>query len=281
MKRFLAILLILATAAGVAVSRTRLAAYDRKAREEKELLYLPNGDHLKVASLGFGSILADAVYIWAIQYYSDYERVGRYEYVEHIFGDVIPKLDPHYVDPYWLGALIMIVEAHDLEAGLALIDQGIDANPQAWVLPYLAGWECNYAGQYDRAAEYFRRAAAVAGAPHWLRRMEAGMIARSGRLEDAILQWVEVLDDPASDDGSRAIARRQIRDLRIRHDVQRLRAAVATFRQTTGHPPRSLADLVRGRLIEAVPLDPNGNTYTYDPATGAIGTGASRVLGDR
>jgi len=27
-------------------------------------------------------------------------------------------------------------------------------------------------------------------------------------------------------------------------------------------------------------LDPNGNTYAYDPATGVIGTGASRVLGD-
>jgi tetratricopeptide (TPR) repeat protein len=280
-KRLVAIVLILATAAGVAVSRSRLEAYDRKAREEKELLYLPNGDHLKVASLGFGSLLADAVYFWAIQYYSDYERVGRYEYVEHIFGDVIPKLDPHYVDPYWLGALILIIEARDLEAGLALIDQGIEANPNAWVLPYLAGWECNYAGQYDRAAAYFRRAAAVAGAPHWLRRMEAGMIARSGRLEDAILQWIEVIEDPASDDGSRAIARRQIRDLRIRHDVRRIRTAIAAFRQATGSAPRSLVDLVRARLIEAVPLDPDGNAYTYDPATGAVGTGASRVLGDR
>jgi hypothetical protein len=34
-------------------------------------------------------------------------------------------------------------------------------------------------------------------------------------------------------------------------------------------------------LIEAVPLDPDGNRYIYDPVTGAVGTGASRVLGDR
>ena len=54
------------------------------------------------------------IYIWAIQYYSNYEREDRYRYVEHVFGEVIAELDPHYIDPYWMGALIITIEAQDL-----------------------------------------------------------------------------------------------------------------------------------------------------------------------
>ncbi len=281
MSRIVALSVIVASAAAVGATRVHLESPEGFAREETELLYLPNGDYLRAASLGQGSLLADAIYLWAIQYYSDYERKGRYEYVEHIFGDVLPKLDPHYIDPYWLGALILIIEARDFEAGLGLLDQGFKANPHAWLLPYFAGWECNYAGQFDRAAEYFRKAAAVPDAPYWVRRMEAGMTARSGRLEDAILQWAEVLEDPSSDALSRTVARRQIRDLRVRLDLRLLTAAVEGFKAHSGRFPSDLEELVRTGFIGTVPVDPEGEPYPYDPETGEIGAVSGRVLGAR
>jgi len=269
----LAVSAVLASAA-----RGRLVALDDRGRGSKELLYLPNGKYLRAVSLGHASTVADFVYLWAIQYYSDYERADRYRYVEHIFGDVIGELDPAYIDPYWLGALILTTEAGDLEGGLALLDAGFAREPKAWILPYLAGWECDRAGEYDRAARYFDRAVHVPGAPNELFRLEAGMTARGGKLRDALAQWRAVADDPRNDEGARAIARRQIRALTVRADVQDLDAAIAAYRARTGAAPRRLEDLVRVGLLRSIPLDPDGNPYAYDPGSGAVSSAAGRVL---
>jgi tetratricopeptide (TPR) repeat protein len=141
--------------------------------------------------------------------------------VEHVFGDVIGELDPGYIDPYWLGALILSTEAQDLDAGLRLLDRGFEKNPSAWILPFLAGWECDRVGQFDRAATYFDRAARAPGAPPDLFRLKAGMTARTGNLREAIARWQDVLDDPRNDAGARGPTR-QIRTLRVRADVHDL-----------------------------------------------------------
>lgn len=269
--------LVLASAAGGA--RERLAALDEDLPSEAAMLYLPNGSFLEAASLGQTSLAASAIYLWAIQYYSDYDRVDRYRWVEHVFRDVIARLDPRYVDPYWIGALILSVEAHDLDGALRLLDDGIHNNPENWILPYLAGWECERAGQHKRAAEYFDLAASVPGAPPKMLRLRAGMMTRAGDLEEALRRWRDVLDDPRSDESSRAIASRQIRDLTIRVDLAAIDEAVEAYRRAHGSPPRRLTDLVRAGLLAEVPLDPDGDPYDLDATSGRATTRASRVLG--
>ena len=264
---------------GAVSARARLVAIDVAGRGSKELLYLPNGKYLKAISLGHASLVADFVYLWAIQYYSDYDRGDRYRYVEHVFGDVIAELDPAYIDPYWLGAVILSTEAQDVEAGLRLLDRGFEKNPSAWILPFLAGWECDRVGQFDRAAAYFDRAAKAPGAPPDLFRLKAGMTARTGNLREAIARWQDVLDDPRNDDGARAIATRQIRTLSVRADVHDLDAAVAAYRERHGRLPRSLDELVGAGIVRALPRDPDGAAYAYDPTSGTVSSNAGRMLG--
>ena len=276
----LAAALVLACAVGGAwTARAHLVATEAAGRGSKELLYLPNGKHLEVLSLGNAPLVADFVYLWAIQYYSDYARADRYRYVEHVFGNVVAELDPHFIDPYWLGAVILSVEAHDLDGALRLLDKGFKNNPREWILLYLAGWECAHAKEFDRAADYFDAAARVPGAPASLERLKAGMIARSGDLEGAIALWKAVLDDPRGDDAARAIARRQIRTLLVRIDLSGLEAGVAAYRaKHDGRPPGALADLVVDGEIRSLPLDPDGNAYAYDPRSGAVTSAATRIL---
>src|SRR3972149_5776995 len=102
MKALVATLLILAGALGAGSGRAGLETLAGKNPVARDLLYLPNGKYLRAVSLGHPGLMADLFYLWAIQYYSDYERGDRYRYVEHVFGSVIGELDPHYVDPYWL-----------------------------------------------------------------------------------------------------------------------------------------------------------------------------------
>jgi len=263
------------------VSGRQLERMSESRESSASLLYLPNGKHLKVASLGQSSLLADLIYIWAIQYYANYDREDRQRYVEHVFKDVIAELDPHYIDAYWLGALILTVESHDLEGGLRLLDLGFENNPDAWVLPYLAGWECHYAHEFERAAEYFRRASTVQDAPPMVRRLVGGMERRAGKTEQALREWQEILDDPRSDPASVAIAERQVRDLRISVDIELLTRSIERFRERNSRGPRTLAELVSGGYIDRVPLDPDGQSYVYDARTDAVTSAASRILGDR
>ena len=279
MSRLIAFALLAAACLGAVTARARLTDLEAAGRGGKELLYMPNGKYLKAVSLGHAPLVADVVYLWAIQYYSDYELADRYRFVEHVFGDVIAELDPNYVDPYWLGAIILTTEAHDVDAGLRLLDKGFENNPSAWILPFLAGWECDRVRQFDRAAAYFDRAAGAPGAPPDLFRLKAGMTARSGNLREAIARWQDVLDDPRNDAAARAIATRQIRALTVRADTQELEAAIASYRDRFGKPPRSLDQLVTSGVLRVLRQDPDGNPYVYEPSSGTVTSAASRVLG--
>jgi tetratricopeptide (TPR) repeat protein len=280
MRRVWVVLLLIvcvATAVGSARGLGRIVDHDRG---DDELLYLPNGKFLKVASLGQAPVLADLIYIWAIQFYSNYDRDDRFRYVRHVFSNVIAELDPQYIDAYWLGALILIVENDDLEGGLALLDQGFAANPDKWILPYLAAWECWLAGQPERTAKYFEIAAAIPQAPTTVRRMRAAMVARSGDLETSLELWQEILDDPDSDATSVNIAERKIRDLTVRIDLRDLKAAIERFRIDNSRYPDSLAELQRGGYIRFIPRHPDGADYHYDPTTGQVSGPRGRILGD-
>jgi len=59
------------------VSRTRIPG--------SSIIYLPSGKYLKHLTFGYSSLVADIIYLWAIQYYGTYEIVDRFKYLEHIF----------------------------------------------------------------------------------------------------------------------------------------------------------------------------------------------------
>jgi len=244
-----------------------------------ELLYLPDGQHLKFMSLGHETFLADMIYLWAIQYYSNYEREQRHRWVEHVFGNVITELDPRYIDAYWMGALILTIEVGDVDAGVGLLDKGASRNPDNWILPYLAAWECYHAKRYDEAAAYFQRASTRPGAPTAVRRMRAGLTAKSGDQRDALAMWRSIQEDPASDALSVKIARRKVRELQTRVDVQLLQDTVGRFRIDNGRWPLTLEELVRRSYLGHLPLDPDENAYLYDTRTGRVSSPTGLVLG--
>ena len=85
----------------------------RKKIPGASIIYIPSGKYLKYATFGYSSLVADLVYLWAIQYYTTYTIVDRFQNLEHIFS-IIAELDPRYTDPYEIGALIAVNEAKDL-----------------------------------------------------------------------------------------------------------------------------------------------------------------------
>ena len=278
-RRLSVLVLVVAVAVVSGYSRAALERLDGSPAES-ELLYLPSGKHLRLMSLGHEMLVADLMYLWAIQYYSNYAREDRQRWVKHIFSDVITELDPRYIDAYWMGALIMILDNDDLEGGIALLEKGADRNPDKWILPYLAAWECYHAGQFDCAVAFFERAAATPGAPVVVSRMRAGMLAASGDLRQALGMWRAILEDPGADAQSVRIAERKVRDLRTRADIEDLESAASRFRDDNRRWPEDLEELVQASYIGRLPQDPDDNAYFYDAKTGRVNSPTGRVLGD-
>ncbi len=254
----------------VAGSQVRLLAQPLEEDAGRRLMYLPNGRFLKVASLGYPTFVADMIYLWSIQIYGGYgNRVDRFAYLEHIFGEVITGLDPRYVDPYLVGALILIAEKQDVESALDLLDQGIAANPDDWLLPYEAGfWAYDTAHDFDRAAEYFRLTLVIPGAPASTRRLHAGMLNKKGDKETSLLLWSGILED-TEEDRVRTTAANHVHDLQIDVDVARLDELAASFQALNGRTARAMEELVAAGLLQGLPLDPDGRPYILDPVTGA------------
>jgi tetratricopeptide (TPR) repeat protein len=276
-RRIVALIVVVAAAAVIAGSNARLSRLESSGGTAQHLLYLPNGKYLKIASLGNAPLLADLIYLWSIQYYGNYQIEDRYKYVEHVYGSIITELDPHYMDPYWLGAMILSVETKNVDGAVALLDKGFANNPGDWVYPYLAGWECAYAKRFDCAIAHFREAAALEGAPPGIDRIVAGMYQREGDRSTSLAAWQRIALE-ATDPNVRKIALNQVRTLRRALDLDALRAAVARYREARGRLPGNLTTLVREGFLRGVPEGPDGEAYLYDPATGQVTAGSPGVI---
>ncbi|MBI3449191.1 MAG: tetratricopeptide repeat protein [Acidobacteria bacterium] len=242
------------------------------------LLYLPSGKYLRALAPGYRELLADAVYLWSIQYYSSYDSGDRYKYLDHIYSNVITELDPHYEDPYLIGALIMAMEAGDLEMALRLLDKGIAANPGDWLLAFEAGFYCyDTLHDYPRAARYFERAMKVPGVHPLVGRLHAEMYNRIGDRRTSWKYWLEIYQS-GSDEYTRAVAWRHAHDLKIQIDIEELQSAVKAYAAARGGNPPGLEALVTAGLVDRVPKDAEGTPYLYNRATGQVRTVAHPFL---
>ncbi len=232
------------------------------------IIYIPSGKYLKYVTLGHASVLADLIYLWAIQYYSDYSIPDRFNYLEHIFS-IIAELDPHYVDPYELGAIIAVYEANDLELGLKILDLGLEKNPDQWFFPFQAGHLAQLRKNYELAKAYYQKAMEIPGAPEIVKRLFAFSAFKTMDLETSWKTWLEVYQS-AQDERVKKIASNHLYQVKAAIDKKIIEDAVAQFRNKYGRNPLDLNQLVRTGWLHEIPKDLDGQDYLYDPKTGEV-----------
>lgn len=196
-----------------AASKARDAAPERRALTEEELTYFPSGDLLHVASLGFDGLASDVTFLQAVQYYGKHRRSDRqYPLTQHLF-DVTTELDPGFVTPYLFGALVLADDTQQLDEAIALLERGMANHPDDWELPFEAGFlTFVHRRDHARAAEYFRRALALPGAPMYVRKFAAYTYSKAGSREASLALWREI-EREADEPGLREAARRYIEEL--------------------------------------------------------------------
>jgi tetratricopeptide (TPR) repeat protein len=213
--------------------------------------------------------LADLVYIWAIQYYSDYTIAERYDNLDHIFS-IIAALDPRYLDPYEMGAVIAVYEARDPYLAFKVLDRGLENNPEQWIFPYQAG---HYAAltlkDYDLALQYYKKTMEIESAPEIAKRLYADAAFKGTDYQAAWQNWLEVYRT-ASDERIKKIASNHLYQVKSAMDIAQLEEAIEKFRQKYGRFPDDLDQLVRTGILDSVPKDLDEKDYIYDPVTGKV-----------
>jgi tetratricopeptide (TPR) repeat protein len=233
------------------------------------IIYIPSGKFLKYATFGYSSLAADLIYLWSIQYYSNYRIADRYAHLDHIFA-IIAELDPRYLDPYEMGAIIAVYEARDPYMAFKILDRGLEKNPDQWIFPYEAG---HYAQMvlkdYELARKYYKITMGIPNAPPIAKRLYANAAFKGMDYRTAWESWLEVFQT-AKEERIKKIASNHLYQVKSAMDVKRIEEAIGEYKQKYGKNPSSLDLLVKTGILDSIPQDLDGNDYHYDPEKGEV-----------
>jgi len=272
----------LRTLAGVAVvlAGVGLAARVLYARDTRSplpvytgrSLYLASGSAARRVYLQFDALAADIYWMRTIQHYGRDIHAGpgtnRFELLQPLL-DLTTTLDPHFNIAYRFGAIFLSVPQPNgpgrPDLAIALLEKGLRANPRWQYAHDIALIHYLYTGNYAEAARWFDAAAKLPNAPEWIQPLAGVTRAEGGDRKGARRIYDEML---ASDqEYIRRWAERGLAQVQALDDVDRLQAIVEQYHAATGQYPSGLADLVRPGGLAALPRDPSGVPFSYDPVT--------------
>jgi tetratricopeptide (TPR) repeat protein len=234
-------------------------------------LYVRSAKFLDRAALSYDAVLSDVYWMRVIQHYGGQRRAAtgekRYDLLYPLL-DITTSLDPYFSAVYYFGSFFL---AEPMPGGAgrpdqaeALLIRGLEYQPDNWRFAQQAGFiQYWYRRDFARAAEWFRRAAAMPDAPPWVIALEATTRAAGGDIEASRQLWQQMMDT-AESDWMRETAQFRLMQVDAHAAIAELEQIVNVFALAHGHPPRSWADLVRDGRLGGIPLDPTGVPFAIE-----------------
>ena len=254
------------------VMRDRL--YPPTQAQTERFLYLQSPSVVGRLVLGFDALAADVYWIRAIQHYGG-DRLSasathkKYELLYPLL-DITTTLDPHFNIAYRFGA-IFLSEPYPGGAGrpdlaVALLRKGLAARPTKWEyyhdIGFIHYWNL---GDYQAAADWFRRGAEQPNAPEWLLPVAASMLAEGKDRASARYIWTQLLH--AEEDWVRQRAERALVQLQALDQIDEIHRRLAAAQPPA---PFSWAALTRAGVFPGTLVDPTGTPYDIDPVSGTV-----------
>ena len=261
------ILVLGATAVGMlaAVARGRSAM-----GRGVSLSYLPKGEYLKMAALGYCQLVADMLWLQVVQQMGVREQTSEGYLWIYRATDTLTDLDPKFAYAYQAVGSVLGVWGGRPRESVAILRKGIEHNPTVWELPFFVGYDYFYELQdMTSAAAYFKMASELPGAPKYLSGLTARMLVQAGN-PDAALEFLERMYQQTQDDRAKAALTRRIADVTVERDIRLLEEAVRRYQTAHGRWPRSLEELVTGGILARLPEDPGGGAYQLNAGNGSV-----------
>jgi len=178
----------------IAYSHAQLTEELGASRANSQPVLIPTAQSAKLTSLGFDRILADFFWLSFVGYLGDSgkRRLDHFELADR-YIELIVGLDPQFLDAYWFAAFTIGGELRNPKRASEILEAGIEANPDSWHLPFIAGInQYLYAGNEVLAAKYYRVAAKYPGAPEWLLRQAQILDSDAPHLVKQADSWMNI-----------------------------------------------------------------------------------------
>lgn len=247
----------------------------------EERLYI-KGPAAKRMSLGFNALIADWYWMRSLQYVgrksTKVERL-RLDNLSELdlkllapLLDTAATLDPQFMAVYEYGAVVLpiVSDADRDEDSIALLQKGIAANPQAWRLYHHLGYIHWQRGDYKAASEAYGAGSRIAGAPSWMRNMEANMMAQGATPEFA-REVYRRMHDETTDEQVKLFALYRLAQLDSVAERERINGVLSAARARSGRCPSSWRETTAqlraaGLRMDSTgsPVDPTDAPYVLD-----------------
>ena len=239
-------------------------------------LYIRSGVVARTMALSFTSLAADVYWLRVVQHFGgdrlSHRRDKPFELLQPLL-ELTTTLDPRFNAAYRFGAIFL---AEPVPGGpgrpdqaIALLEKGLRAQPDRWQYAQDIGFiNLWHDGDPKTAALWFRRAAAMPGAPNWLSAVAATTMVSADRQVAGV--WLQDMAEHAAEPWVRAIAQRRLAQLTAMEQIDQLEALVPKFQAKMHRNPTGWEDFGAAGLIGGVPIDPAGAPYEYFPASGLV-----------
>ncbi|NJD62983.1 MAG: hypothetical protein FIA93_09755 [Deltaproteobacteria bacterium] len=186
--------------------------------------------------------------------HADYDRLYQ-------LLNVTANFDPKFEIPYLLGGLILGESPSHAREAIRFLERGKAHFPADWRFPSYVGYTYYFSlGNAEAAGRSMAEAARLPGTPVYMAGLASRMLSEA-RNPAAALSMLKTIAQQERDSTRRAVLERRIREVAVERDLQMLEQAVETYRGKTGVYPAKLEDLVRERILAAIPVEPNGGKY--------------------
>ena len=260
-----------AVALGMLIAlQVHLGQWQVTEKKLEHLMFLPDAEYLQMASIGYRELVADVLWLQAIQVMGERkvsEAAGRWLYRAF---DIITTLDPKFVRAYEAGGLALTTLVVLPKESNQLLLKGVEHNPAEWSLLFYLGIN-HYFELYDdaKAAEYMAQASRLPGAPAGLVAIAANLFAAAKSPQQAV-DILATAYENTSDENAKKLLELRLKIMFTERDLVMLEQAIDRYKTIQGRLPWRLEDLVAAGLLQILPHEPAGGRYIYDSTTGAV-----------
>lgn len=224
----------------------------------------PNPQPVQLLGKSHISLIADLFWIRAIGVTINL-KVPADGAVLLVWCDFVTELDPRFIYPYILGALLAPMSSsagnYNVKESAALLRKGIKNIPGDHRLAlYLSFNQLHMERDPKAAAQTLREGARIPKAPAFMGQLATRLLAQTDDFESA-RAFADELAQNSSDPEVRALF--EHRRLEVERDrlLVMLQRAIDAYQSAQGHPPESLMQLLSEGYIAELPEDPLGGEF--------------------
>jgi hypothetical protein len=229
-----------------------------------EYLFIPEVRVLKHFTFGFDHILADIYWLRSVQYAAEKKYTSNgLTWMERSL-DLITTLDGKFETAYLFGGIILASDREFVGKSIQLLKKGMENIPGEWRFPFNIGFDYFFHLQEsENAARYIMMASRMKGAPTYLPLLATRLLAEANKPETA-LDFLEKMYHQTEDEILKARIAERIRSVAVERDIMILNRAANVYEEEFGSYPERIEDLVKGKIISAIPVEPFGGVYYID-----------------